>query len=253
MSYLDPSTPRELFGWKSPRLDLEMPIVRYGNWGHALILFPTAQADFLENERFYLIKAIEPLIAAGRLQVFSIDSINRFSWMNREISIPEKARRQALYSGYVEDEVVPHIRRVLGDPSARIAVAGASFGAFHAANAFFRRPDLFDTLVGMSGLYDLRPDYLHEFMNDEAYYNNPASFLEHLSDHGILESLRHSTIHIVTGQGRWEHPESSRRFSRLLSSKAIAHNLDLWGHDVDHDWPWWRRMLPYYLGERVGF
>lgn len=23
--------------------------------------------------------------------------------------------------------------------------------------------------------------------------------------------------------------------------------LDMWGHDVDHDWPWWRKMLPYYL------
>ena len=29
-----------------------MPIVRYGEWGRALLLFPTAQADFLDNERF---------------------------------------------------------------------------------------------------------------------------------------------------------------------------------------------------------
>jgi hypothetical protein len=61
--------------------------------------------------------------------------------------------------GYVEDEVVPHIRRCLKNPSARIGVTGASFGAFHAANAFFRRPDLFDTLIGMSGFYDLRGDF----------------------------------------------------------------------------------------------
>ena len=43
--------------------------------GRALLLFPTAQADFLENERFYLIKALEPHIFAGKVQVFSIDSI----------------------------------------------------------------------------------------------------------------------------------------------------------------------------------
>jgi esterase/lipase superfamily enzyme len=23
--------------------------------------------------------------------------------------------------------------------------------------------------------------------------------------------------------------------------------LDLWGADVNHDWPWWRRMLPHHL------
>ena len=28
--------------------------------------------------------------------------------------------------------------------------------------------------------------------------------------------------------------------------------LDVWGHDVNHDWVWWRRMLPYYLGELTG-
>src|SRR5262245_49366962 len=147
MQFTSPQLYREIFGWHSQRLGIDMPIVRYGNWGHALLLFPTAQADFLENERFWLIKAIEPHILAGKVQVFSIDSINRFAWMNREVSVPEKARRQMLYSGYVEDEVVPHIRRCLQDQHARIAVSGASFGGFHAANAFFRRPDLFDTLI----------------------------------------------------------------------------------------------------------
>jgi esterase/lipase superfamily enzyme len=149
--------------------------------------------------------------------------------------------------------VVPHIRRVLQDPSARIAVTGASFGAFHAANAFFRRPDLFDTLIGMSGFYDLRGDYLKGFMNDDAYFNNPASYLEHMSDNGTLETLRNSQIHILSGQGAFELPEASRRLSRLLWSKSVGNNLDLWGHDVNHDWPWWRKMLPHYLGERISW
>src|SRR5687767_11964193 len=126
MQYLDPHLPRHLFGWYSQRLGMHMPIVRYGNWGHPLLLFPTAQADFLENERFFLIKSIEAHIFAGRVQVFSIDSINRHAWMNREIPIPEKARRQALYSGYVEEEVVPHIRRCVQSREARIGVSGAS-------------------------------------------------------------------------------------------------------------------------------
>src|SRR6185369_13718444 len=121
----------------SSRLGLEMPIVSYGHSGHPLLLFPTAQADFLENERFYLIKSIERFIFEGRVRVFSIDSINRHAWMADDVPVPEAARRHALYAGYVEQEVVPHIRRVMDNPHARVAVTGASFGAFHAANQFF--------------------------------------------------------------------------------------------------------------------
>ena len=253
MQFIDPALPKELFGWHSPRLGLDMPIVRYGNRGHGLLLFPTAQADYLENERFFLIKSIERHIFAGKLQVFSIDSINKHAWMNREIPVPEKARRQALYSGYVEEEVVPHIRRCLKDPNARLGVSGASFGAFHAGNAFFRRPDLFDTLIGMSGFYDLRGDYLKGYKSDAAYFNNPMSFLEHLGDHGVLETLRHSQIHLLSGRGDHELPEASARLSRLLWSKGIWNNLDLWGHDIPHDWPSWRKMLDHYIGTRLGW
>ncbi|HKC81811.1 MAG TPA: hypothetical protein VKB91_11500, partial [Gemmatimonadaceae bacterium] len=149
MKFVDDRLPRRLDGWRSPRLGLEMPIVTYGTRGRPILLFPTAAADYLENERFFLVKAIEPAIMAGRIRVFSIDSINKHAWMDRSLPTREQARRQALYSGYVEEEVVPYIRTAVGNKSERIATTGASFGAFHAANAFFRRPDLFDALIGM--------------------------------------------------------------------------------------------------------
>src|SRR5207244_3571442 len=131
---VDPALGRRLDGWRSPRLGMHMPIVTYGERGAPLLLFPTAAADYLENERFFLIKAIEPLIMAGRLRVFSIDSINSYAWMDRSLPVKEKARRQNLYSSYIEQEVVPYIRNAFGDGSVRIATTGASFGAFHAAN-----------------------------------------------------------------------------------------------------------------------
>ena len=244
--------PRTIHGWDSPRLGLHMPIVAYGTWGRPLLLFPTAQADFLENERFYLIKAIEKHILAGRLRVFSIDSINRHAWMNRSVPVREAARRQALYASYVEEEVVPYIRAAVRNPTARIGVTGASFGAFHAANQFFRRPDLFDTLIAMSGFYDLAPDYLDGHGGDEIFYNNPMWFVRGIAHAETLDTLRnHSQIFLLTGQGKWEAPHASERFSELLDHKAIPHVFDKWGFDVEHDWPWWRRMLPHVLGERV--
>ncbi|MCQ7030040.1 alpha/beta hydrolase-fold protein, partial [Escherichia coli] len=75
--------------------------------------------------------------------------------MDRGLPVPEKARRQALYNRYIEDEVVPYIRTACRTGDLRIATAGASFGAFHAANTLFRRPDLFDAVIAMSGFYDL--------------------------------------------------------------------------------------------------
>jgi esterase/lipase superfamily enzyme len=247
VSYLDPSVPRRIDGWQSPALDLHMPIVAYGARGRPLLLFPTAAADFLENERFFLVKAIEPAILAGQVRVFSIDSINQYAWMDSKVPVQEQGRRQTLYARYVEDEVVPYIRRACGDPAARIATAGASFGAFHAANSLCRRPDLFDGLIGMSGFYDLEPGYLMGYSDDNCYFNNPAWYLRELSDDPLHLLRTACRIVLVSGQGAYEAPQASQAFAALLASREIPHLLELWGHDVNHDWPWWRRMLPHYL------
>lgn len=250
--YVDPAVSRRIDRWHSPAMGFEMPIVSYGDYGHPLLLFPTAAADFLENERFWLIKAVEPAIRAGRVRVFSIESVNRWAWMDRSLPVAEQARRQMLYSRYIEDEVVPFIRNACRTPDIRIATSGASFGAYHAMNTLLRRPDLFDAVIAMSGFYDLGPDYLHGYGDDNVYYSNPTSYLPGLEGR-YLELLRTACqIVIVTGQGAYEAPDASRRLSGVLSAKGIPHLLELWGHDVNHDWPWWRKMLPHYL-ERLGW
>ena len=188
------------------------------------------------------------------ITVFSIDTVNTLSWMDKHVGPRESGRRQALYASYVEEEVVPHIRRVLENDSARIMVTGASFGAFHAANMFFRRPDLFDTLVAMSGFYDLSPSFTKGYSDDNIYFNNPSWFVPKITDSRMLDLIKHhSQIHILSGQGAYEAPDASRRFSRILWEKGIWHNLDLWGHDMPHDWPTWRKMLDHYVDARLGF
>jgi esterase/lipase superfamily enzyme len=249
--YVDPRIPKRIERWRSPTLGLEMPIVSYGWAGTPVLLFPTAAADFLENERFWLVKAVEPHLFAGRIRLFSIDSINRLAWMDRTIPVPEQARRQALYARYVEDEVVPFIRHVAGDGGARAITTGASFGCFHAANAFFRRPDLFGGVIGMSGFYDLAPGYLNGYSDDNCYFNNPMWYVPNVGGHQLDLLRHHSRIVLVTGQGAWEVPDKTRHFHDVLDAKGIPHIFDLWGHDVNHDWPWWRKMLPHYL-DRIG-
>jgi len=227
---------------------MDMPIVSYGDRGHPLLLFPTAAADFLENERFFLIKAVEQAIFQGRVRIFSIESINRYAWMDSQLPVPEKARRQALYMRYIEDEVVPYIRHMCGDGGARIATSGASFGAFHAMNTLCRRPDLFDVTIAMSGFYDLAPSYFHGYSDDNCYFNNPSWYVPRMEGRALDLLQNHTRIIISTGQGAYEAPDSSRGFASILDGKGIPNWLDVWGFDVNHDWPWWRRMLPYYIG-----
>ena len=31
-----------------------------------------------------------------------------------------------------------------------------------------------------------------------------------------------------------------------LGEKGISRKLDVWGHDVGHDWPWWRKQLAHH-------
>ncbi|HBL25303.1 MAG TPA: esterase [Acidobacteria bacterium] len=224
-----------------------MPIVSYGHWGHPILLFPTAAADFLENERFGLVGAIAPMINGGRVRLFSINSINNQSWMDKSLPVPEQARRQALYNRYIEDEVVPYIRTVCQSQDLRIATAGASFGGFHAANTLFRRPDLFDAVIAMSGFYDLDADYLRGYSDDNVYFNNPVWYLSNLEGPNLHLLRNTCKIHVLTGQGAYEAPQASRTLSDVLHRKGIPHFLDMWGHDVNHDWPWWRKMLPYSI------
>ncbi len=242
---------RETFGWWSERLQMHMPIVRYGHWGPAVLLFPTWAANHLEAEQKGLIGAVSHLLEAGRVTIFSIDSINPHAWCNDSVPMPEKARRQAAYSAYIEEEVVPHIRNVLQNPAARVLGAGASFGAFFAANGLLRRPDLFSGMLGMSGVYDLE-HLLHGYSDDNVYFNNPSWYVPGLGDDARLAAIRSSPIHLITGQGQWEVPAQTLRFAEKLAGKGIGANVEVWGHDVAHDWPSWHRMLELGLRERLG-
>ncbi|MEM1321474.1 MAG: alpha/beta hydrolase-fold protein [Bacteroidota bacterium] len=240
---------REIQGWHSPALNKHMEIVTYGHYGFALLLLPTAAADYLEYERFLLIDAISKPINEGKVKVFSINSINSESWLNRHMHPRHKSIRHQQFNNYVFNEVVPFIRNSTSQDTP-IITCGASLGALHSANLFFRRPDLINGTIAMSGVYDLTT-YTDGYFDDDVYFNSPEHYLSKLDDHHLLEQMRRSRhIHILSGSGNYESPESSQRFSGVLHNKSIPHELDIWGPDMSHDWPTWRAMLPYYLESR---
>ncbi len=240
---------RQLSSWYSPALNKEMPVATYGHYGFALLLIPTAAADYLEYERFGLIESLRPFIDAGKVKVFSINSINTESWMNNEMEPRYKAIRHNQWNDYVYREVVPFIH-TQSSQETPIIVSGASFGALHSANLFFKRPDIINGCIAMSGVYELT-EYTRGYFDDDVYFNSPMHYMPNLTDHTILEQIRQSRhIHLLSGSGDYEDPESARRFAGILYGKGIHYELDIWGNEWRHDWPTWKAMLPHYLGTR---
>ena len=240
---------RELFSWYSDALGQDMPIVSYGDYGFALLLVPTAGADYLEYERFQLIESLAPFINSGKIKVFSVNSVNKESWLNNEMEGAHKAIRHNQFNQYIFNEVIPFIKTNTSNETP-IIIGGASFGALHSMNLFLKRPDLLDGVIAMSGVYDLT-EYTKGFYDDQVYFNSPAHYIPNLADEWYLNNIRKSRhIHILTGSGDYEDPQGSRNISWVLNEKGIPHELDIWGHEWKHDWPTWRAMLPHYLETR---
>lgn len=240
---------RQTSSWFSQRLQKEMPIAVYGYYGFALLLVPTAAADFLEYERFQLIESLRPFIDGGKVKIFSINSINNESWLNGHMDPRHKAIRHEQFNNYVFEEVVPFIRSStsLDTP---IITCGASFGALHSMNLFLKRPDLFQGVIAMSGVYDLT-EYSKGYFDEDVYFNSPQHYMPNLTDHSILEQIRKSRhIHLFSGSGDHEEPNAAKSFASILYNKGITYELDIWGPEWRHDWDTWRAVLPHYLGTR---
>jgi esterase/lipase superfamily enzyme len=240
---------KETTSWHSPSLNKDMPIATYGDYGFALLLIPTAAADYLEYERFQLMDHLSHFINSGKVKIFSVDSINNESWLNNHMEPRHKSIRHQQWNDYIYNEVVPFIRHKTSVETP-IITCGASFGALHSMNLFLKRPDLINGVIAMSGVYDLT-EYTKGHYDDDVYFNSPMHYMPNLTDHNILEQIRCSrNIHIATGSGSYEDPASSGRFARILYDKGINYELDVWGTEWTHDWPTWRAMLPHYIGSR---
>jgi esterase/lipase superfamily enzyme len=240
---------RQITTWYSERLGKQMPIASYGWNGFALLLVPTAAADYLEYERFQLMEVLKPFIEDGKVKVFSINSINNESWLNNEMDPRHKAIRHQQFNSYVYEEVVPFIKNATSWETP-IFICGASFGALHSMNLFLKRPDLFNGVIAMSGVYDLS-EYTKGYFDDDVYFNSPQHYMPNLSDHHLLQQIRSSAhIYIFSGSGDYEDPGASRSFAGILYNKGINYELDIWGGEWPHDWTTWRAVLPHYLHTR---
>ncbi len=227
---------------------------RYGHYGPPLIAFPSASGMAHEWDAHGMIEALGDYLEHGRLKLYCVESNVAEAWTRKENPPDWRILQHRAYERFVVDELVPAIRNDCQSPDIPIAAAGVSMGAYYAANFALKFPEVFRYALCMSGRYDVT--WMTDgFSNDDVYFNNPMAYVPGL-DGPMLDSIRkHTHIALVCGQGKWEdgNIEDTIKLANLLKGKGISHQLDLWGHDVAHQWPWWCRQVRHHLSDFLHF
>lgn len=238
----------------SQNLGRDMEFKVYGHSGRPFLVFPSQDGRFFDYENNGMIDAAKDYIESGRIQMFCCDSNDVNSWSSTSWDNRNRILQQEAYMRYITDELCPRIfdtnaKANNGTYAKGIMTTGCSMGGTHALNSLLRRPDIFAGCIALSGAYNARlffPDY----WDDLVYANSPVDYLEGMHyDDPKVEMYRHRDIIVCCGRGAWEVPmqEDAGRIKELLEYKNVPAWVDFWGTDVAHDWPWWRKQLPYYL------
>lgn len=236
----------------------------YGERGRGVLVFPSQNGRFFDYENFGMVDALDPFIESGRIHLICADSIDGETWSNTGGDPRQRLELHERWFNYIITELIPETNAEFSNQSQSpdkdnnapngLIVTGCSMGGFHAANSFFRHPELFQTLIAQSGLYNAG-FFFGPYKDDLTYANSPQDFLWLMpDDHPYLSLYRQRDIILCVGQGAWEDEmlRSTREMERALKAKNIPAWVDYWGKDVSHDWPWWRRQIVYFMGKVLG-
>jgi len=236
--------------WRSERLGREVKVVRWGEFGTPLLIFPTAGGDAEEIERFWMIDYLKAALEAQRIKIYSVDSTAGQALLAESNKLPFAARAQQKFDSFLYHELVPLIRKDCNTPDIEIVTAGASIGAYQALSAVCRHPDVFKLALCMSGTYDLAK-FMDGEPNSDHYYNTPTRFLPGLPEGAHLAQLRKRFVLLTHGKGKAEEPQQSWNVAKVLGERNIPNRVVEWGEEWPHDWPTWRKMLPLYVDEYI--
>lgn len=245
---------REMITHWSNHLNREMHILVHGHGGTPFVVFP-CQDGMCDNwESFNMQDTLQDYLEEGKIQLFSLDTVDKESWSDTNGDKGHRAWMQECYYNYVIEEALPLIKEHNGTGIMPIAT-GFSLGATHSVIVGLRRPDLFGGLCALSGCYDA-PHFWDGWCDETLYNNSPVHFLANMpADHPYVDLYNQRKIVICVGQGAWE--AEGIRTSGIIKDQfnRMGCNgwVDFWGYDVNHDWPWWRiqirYFMPYLLGE----
>lgn len=222
----------------------------HGWFGQPVLVLPSASGMAHEWQLGGAIAALQPWIDAGRIKLYCVESNVSRSWLS-DAAPAEKLARHLRYERFLTDELLPWIDRDCQSPGIPLVACGVSFGAYLALTFALRHPARVPRVLALSGRYRVWPflEGLPPALRAEAWTHQPLAFVPGLSG-APLAAARQVRATLVVGQGPHENrciPETLD-MAQVLDRAGIPVELDVWGHDVSHEWVWWRRQLVHHLG-----
>jgi esterase/lipase superfamily enzyme len=232
---------RSYGSWVSPSLGRPMEFLWFGDRGRPLLMFPTSMGTFYQNEDFGLVGALADKVDAGFIQIVCVDSVDAESWYNKKVHPSERARRHDAYDRYLREEMIPFI---LSRAPHNLAVFGASFGAYHAANLASRTPGIVTKAICFSGLYDVY-QYLNGYWDELCYYHTPTASIANMNAEWCARLNQVEWV-VATGEND-SLVRQNREFAELLWRKGINCHAEFWPGVFGHDWPFWKEHLRGFI------
>ncbi|MBM6988491.1 MAG: esterase family protein [Olsenella umbonata] len=238
---------RSVYKLKSKSLGQEANLIVYGEGGYPVVAFQTQDQKASELEDEGMVDALAEFIDGKQIQLFSVDNFDEQSWSLLNGDNEARAARQEDYFRFVTDELIPRVHE-LNASNLRPIAFGCSMGAVHAAIALFRRPDLFQGCMALSGIYH-SGYFFGDWMNSTLYDNDVLAFLPNMPlDHPYVSLYRNRSLLFCCGQGEdAQFANDERRMDAELNRLGVDHWCDYWGADVTHDWYWWKKQMSYFL------
>lgn len=209
-----------------------------GHYGYPVLMFPTSGGSFVQNRDFGLNASVEWFVNQGKIKLYNIETIDNMSFYNKGLNPHKKIENYDRYHSFLTQEFIPYLQKE--NHTHRIAVAGASFGGYHAADVAFRYPDLVSHLFSLSGAFNIRN--FCPIANEKVYFHCPNEFMPN------EENWKYNHMKIVLGTSNWDICLSkNKEMSDILNSKGISHWYDekKW---QPHDWSLWNSTFPEYIG-----
>ncbi|MCD8206105.1 MAG: esterase [Clostridia bacterium] len=240
----------------SQNLSRDMEYKIYGDSGKPMIALPSRGGRFYEFEN-NLLNVYAPYIERGDLQVFAVDEVD-YEALAGTGDGRTRSERYEQWIKYIVDEAVPgfsDMNTAANGWKIRFALSGVAMGAMHAANLFFRYPDIFDAVMCLSGVYSCGY-YFRDYEDDITERNSPVLFVKK-TDEGspLISRYRSSNIIFCAGQGTGERAayESTQEMESVLKFRNIPARCEYWGGDSQHDFDWWNMQTAYFLPSLLRF
>lgn len=228
----------------SPALGRDMECKLYGQGGQPILFIPCQDGRFFDFENFQMTNVWAPWIDSGEVTIFTVDTIDTETWSNTNGDPRWRICRHEDWFRYLTDEMVLFIHAKMKEYQSDyinkgIIAFGCSLGATHATNLYFRRPDLFNGLLALSGIYDASYGF-GSYMDDLVYMNSPVLicqiYRQIILTWSYTATARQSS---VLGRVHGKNLSAPISFGIFFSRNKFRHGWTSGDMTVQHDWDWW--------------